>query len=179
MKTDGITSTNTLAPGDQVGISKFTDLTENFGQSSVVSTADGFPVGSLIWDDTINAAYAAAHANELSTIMNRYYAFGGPPPPVFVQPKVTGVASSFELSQNYPNPFNPSTQIDFSIPRQSNVQLKVYNSLGQVVATLVNGNLSAGLHSVTFDAGNLASGMYIYRLTAGNFTSEKKMLLLK
>ena len=180
VKTDGITSTNTLAPGDQVGISKFTDLTENFGQSSVVSTIDNFPVGSLIWDDTLNAAYAAAHSNELSTVMNRYYALvGGPPPPVFVQPKGTGVATSFELSQSYPNPFNPSTQIDFSIPQQSIVQLKVYNALGQVVATLVNGNLCAGSHSVNFDGRNLASGMYIYRLTAANFTSEKKMLLLK
>ena len=177
VKTDGITQSTVLAAGDQVGISKFTDLTENFSQSSVVSTIDDFPVGSLIWDDTLNAAYAAAHANELSTIMFRYGSLGGPR--VFVQPKVTGVASSFELSQNFPNPFNPSTQIDFSLPQQSTVQLKVYNTLGQVVATLVNGNLSAGSHSVAFDARNFASGLYIYRLTAGSFTSEKKMLLLK
>ena len=87
--------------------------------------------------------------------------------------------ASFSLSQNFPDPFNPSTQIDFSLPQQSNVQLKVYNTLGQLVTTLVNGNLSAGSHSVTFDARNLASGLYIYRLSAGNFTSVKKMLLLK
>ncbi len=174
-KTDGITNTTVLASGDQVGISKFTDLTENFSQSSVVSTIDGFPVGSLIWDDTQNAAYAAAHANELGAVMSAYYAADGP---LSVKAK-TGVATTFDLSQNYPNPFNPSTQIDFSIPQQSNVQLKVYNTLGQLVATLVNGNLSAGSHSVTFDARNLASGLYIYRLSAGNFTSVKKMMLLK
>ncbi len=87
--------------------------------------------------------------------------------------------ASFSLSQNFPDPFNPSTQIDFSLPQQSNVQLRVYNTLGQLVTTLVNGNLSAGSHSVTFDARNLASGLYIYRLSAGNFTSVKKMLLLK
>ena len=75
--------------------------------------------------------------------------------------------------------FNPSTQIDFSLPQQSIVQLKVYNTLGQVVATLVNGSLPASVHSVTFDARNLASGLYIYRLSAGNFTSVKKMMLLK
>ena len=108
--------------------------------------------------------------------MSRYLSLGGI---TAVKAAKTGVATTFELSQNYPNPFNPSTQIDFSIPQQSNVQLKVYNTLGQVVATLVNGNLSAGSHSVNFDARNLASGMYIYRLSAGNFTSVKKMLLLK
>ena len=96
-----------------------------------------------------------------------------------VKEKPAEVATVFSLAQNYPNPFNPSTQIDFSIPQQSNVQLKVYNTLGQVVATLVNGNLSAGSHSVNFDARNLASGMYIYRLSAGNYTSVKKMMLLK
>jgi len=174
-KTDGITNTTVLASGDQVGISKFTDLTENFSQSSVVSTIDGFPVGSLIWNDTQNAAYAAAHAGELGKVMSAYYAAGGP---TSVKAN-TSVATTFELSQNYPNPFNPSTQIDFSLPQQSNVQLKVYNTLGQLVATLVNGNLSAGSHSVTFDARNLASGLYIYRLSAGNFTSVKKMMLLK
>ncbi|MGA7159692.1 MAG: T9SS type A sorting domain-containing protein [Bacteroidota bacterium] len=89
------------------------------------------------------------------------------------------VPTVFNLSQNFPDPFNPSTQIDFSLPQQSNVQLKVYTTLGQLVTTLVNGNLSAGSHSATFNAQNLASGLYIYRLTAGNFTSEKKMLLLK
>ena len=175
-KTDAINASTTLAASDQVGISKFTDLTENFSQSSVVSKIDGFPVGSLIWDDTKNAAYAAAHATELSTIMSSYIAKGGV---TSVKAKTNGVATTFELSQNYPNPFNPSTQIDFSVPQQSTVQLKVYNTLGQLVATLVNGNLSAGSHSVTFDARNLASGLYIYRLSAGNFTSVKKMMLLK
>ncbi len=175
-KTDAITSGTTLASTDQVGVSKFTDLTENFSQSSVVSTIDNFPVGSLIWDDTKNAAYAAAHASELNTIMNSYFAKGGK---TAVNAPKTGVATTFELSQNYPNPFNPSTQISFSLPQQSTVQLKVYNTLGQLVATLVNGALPAGLHSVTFDARNLASGMYIYRLSAGNFTSVKKMMLLK
>ena len=96
-----------------------------------------------------------------------------------VKQHVASLATVFTLAQNYPNPFNPSTQIDFSIPQQSNVQLKVYNTLGQLVATLVNGNLSAGMHSVNFDARNLASGLYIYRLSAGNFTSVKKMMLLK
>jgi len=105
--------------------------------------------------------------------------FGGGPATVVNNIDNKNRPAIFTLQQNFPNPFNPSTQIDFSIPQQSNVQLKVYNTLGQLVTTLVNGNLSAGFHSVTFDARNLASGLYIYRLTAGNFTNVKKMLLLK
>jgi len=105
--------------------------------------------------------------------------FGGGSVTVVNNTKSKNLPAIFALQQNFPNPFNPSTQIDFSIPQQSNVQLKVYNTLGQLVTTLVNGNLSAGSHSVTFDARNLASGLYIYRLTAGNFTNVKKMLLLK
>jgi Secretion system C-terminal sorting domain len=157
------------------GITKFTDLTENFSQTTVTSTIDKFPVGSLIWSDVQNASYAAGHANELYKILSAYVAAGG----ITAVKASPTVATTFNLSQNYPNPFNPSTQIDFSVPQQSTVQLKVYNTLGQLVATLVNGNLSAGSHSVTFDARNLASGLYIYRLSAGNFTSVKKMMLLK
>lgn len=85
----------------------------------------------------------------------------------------------FALEQNYPNPFNPSTKIDYSIPMQSKVELKIYNIVGQEVATLVNEVQGAGVHSARFDATKLASGVYFYRLTAGNFTSVKKMALLK
>jgi TctA family transporter len=87
--------------------------------------------------------------------------------------------NEFRLNQNYPNPFNPSTKIDFSIPKASNVEMKVYNVLGQVLATLVNAPLAAGNHTVTFDAQNLASGVYFYSIKAGEFSSVKKMMLLK
>jgi hypothetical protein len=86
---------------------------------------------------------------------------------------------SFELGQNYPNPFNPTTGIRFQVPGTSNVRLVVYNLLGQEVAELVNGVLSAGSHSVSFDAGMLASGVYLYQLSAGTMTATKKMVLLK
>jgi hypothetical protein len=95
-----------------------------------------------------------------------------------VQP-LPGVVKAFALEQNYPNPFNPSTTIEFSIPLSAQVQLKVYNILGQEVATLVNENLKVGRHSVTFDASRLASGLYLYKINAGSFVSTKKMLLLK
>ncbi len=89
------------------------------------------------------------------------------------------VVEGFELEQNYPNPFNPTTQIDFTIPHQSDVQLTVYNMLGQQVDVLVDESLSAGTHSVTFDAANLPSGNYIYRLEAGDFSQTQHMSLIK
>jgi hypothetical protein len=88
-------------------------------------------------------------------------------------------AKSYKLYQNYPNPFNPSTTINFSLPVDGNVVLKVYNILGKEVATLMNGFERAGGKEVTFNASNLPSGMYIYTIKAGNFTSSKKMMLLK
>ncbi len=85
----------------------------------------------------------------------------------------------YELSQNYPNPFNPTTVINFALPKASDVQLTVYNILGQKVTELVNTKMVAGNHSINFNATNLASGMYIYRIKAGSFVSVKKMMLLK
>jgi hypothetical protein len=93
--------------------------------------------------------------------------------------EVPGIATTFALQQNYPNPFNPSTKIEFTIPATSLVTMKVFNILGQEVATLVNETLNVGTHRVRFDATNLATGVYIYKITAGNFVSTKKMLLLK
>jgi len=76
------------------------------------------------------------------------------------------VPEVFSLKQNYPNPFNPSTSIKFALPVDSRVSLQVYNMIGQVVATLADGNYSAGTHSVNFNAANLTSGMYIYNIKA-------------
>ncbi len=85
----------------------------------------------------------------------------------------------FSLDQNYPNPFNPTTTINYTLSKRSNVELKVYNTLGQEVITLVNGEQEVGAHSIDFNASNLASGLYIYKIQAGNFTQSKKMMLLK
>ncbi|HTX18575.1 MAG TPA: T9SS type A sorting domain-containing protein [Bacteroidota bacterium] len=87
--------------------------------------------------------------------------------------------TTYTLSQNYPNPFNPTTTINFSIQRAGVVSLKVYNILGQLVATVVNENLKVGTYSYVFDASRLASGVYFYSLNAGSFNQVKKMMLLK
>jgi photosystem II stability/assembly factor-like uncharacterized protein len=87
--------------------------------------------------------------------------------------------SKFELSQNYPNPFNPSTNIEFTLPKSEFTTLKVFNTLGQKVATLVSKKLNQRNHTYTFDGRNLASGIYYYQLVAGDYMEVKKMILLK
>jgi len=90
-----------------------------------------------------------------------------------------GTVDKYELAQNYPNPFNPSTVIRFSVPEQANVTLKIFNSIGQEVATLLNGEMSAGNHQVDFNASALSSGIYFYQISSANFTATKKMILIK
>ena len=99
--------------------------------------------------------------------------------PVSVEQVGNGVPEVYNLSQNYPNPFNPSTTINFSLPKGSNVVLKIYDVLGREVATLLNGEKPAGNYEVNFDASKLASGLYVYTINAGEFTSTKKMMLMK
>ncbi len=98
---------------------------------------------------------------------------------VGVQRQPDVVANSYSLSQNYPNPFNPSTQIKFSVAKSGFTTLKVYNILGEEVATLVSENLTPGSYSATFDASRLASGTYLYVLASGNQRLTNKMILLK
>lgn len=128
--------------------------------NSALRTASttGGPIGDLTWElaDGYNSASIVTDVKELHTL-----------------------PTEFVLNQNYPNPFNPTTKINFSILKASNVQLSVYNMLGQKVATLVNSFMNSGSYAYEFDASKLASGVYLYRLEAGNFKQEKKMMLLK
>ncbi|MFZ0389707.1 MAG: T9SS type A sorting domain-containing protein, partial [Calditrichia bacterium] len=91
----------------------------------------------------------------------------------------TQVSSVFSLEQNYPNPFNPATLIRFSLPGKDLVTLKVYNLIGQEVATLLNEPLAAGEYEINFDGMSLASGIYFYELRAGEYQSIRRMTLLK
>ena len=89
------------------------------------------------------------------------------------------VITDYALFQNYPNPFNPITTISYQIPKSGEVTIKVYDSIGKEVATLVNEEKQRGRYSVMFDASNLTSGIYFYSLTSGNFKETKKLILLK
>ena len=89
------------------------------------------------------------------------------------------VVDDFVLDQNYPNPFNPATTISFTIQADQLVSLKVFNSLGEEVRTLINSNLAKGTHSINFNAEGLSSGFYLYRLESGNQVQVRKMMLLK
>lgn len=92
----------------------------------------------------------------------------------------TGVPTAFGLQQNYPNPFNPETKINFDIPSNSSVTLKIYDIKGSLVSTIVNNQIfNAGYYSVAFNAASLPSGVYYYRIEAGSFVETKKMLLIK
>jgi hypothetical protein len=105
----------------------------------------------------------------------------------FTMPQATtqgiGIAhlapTDYSMSQNYPDPFNPTTKIEFTIMKTSDVNLRVFNLLGQTVSTLVDGRMNAGTHTVLFKANGLASGIYFYRIEAGKFVSIRKMVLMK
>ena len=98
---------------------------------------------------------------------------------VSIEEKNNNIPHELILFQNYPNPFNPVTIINYQIPVNNFVTLKLYNTLGEEIATLVNEEKPAGRYSVNFDGSSLPSGVYVYRLNAGNFTAERKMVLVK
>ena len=98
---------------------------------------------------------------------------------VSVNDKSNNIPAEFILEQNYPNPFNPSTTIRFQVPNSSFVNLKMYDIIGNEVATLVNERKPAGSYEVEFNAANLSSGIYFYKLQTGAFVETKKMILLK
>lgn len=95
------------------------------------------------------------------------------------QNTIKSYPKKFSLSQNYPNPFNPSTTIEFYLPKTSAVILKIFNILGEEVATLVSDRLSAGIYAYEWNASKLASGVYLYRLEAGGFFKTRKMVLMR
>ena len=106
-------------------------------------------------------------------------AFVGAPSVVLSVPDQPVVPGELRLEQNYPNPFNPSTTIRFSLPRHSHVSLTVFNTLGEKVATIVDGEELEGYHEVRFDAAHLASGTYLCRLRAGDLVQTRTLLLIK
>jgi photosystem II stability/assembly factor-like uncharacterized protein len=97
----------------------------------------------------------------------------------FVKEHNDEIPTNYSLSQNYPNPFNPSTTIRFAVPSPSFTTLKIYNSLGEEVAVLINKELTTGSYEIEWNAGGLPSGVYFYRIQAGYFVETKKMVLMR
>lgn len=140
----------------------------------------------------VSPAIDAGHPDSLDAVLDCYAGLGtsradlgyyggryNDMPVSVIDEVATQIPSNYELAQNYPNPFNPSTTIQFAIPKAGMVSLKIYNILGQEVATLINREMNAGFQRVNFDASNLTSGLYFYRISSGKFTDVKKMLLIK
>jgi hypothetical protein len=142
----------------------------------LTNSIEGLPLGDLNWFPTQKALWKSNQAGIMAWIFalneTKYQITS-------VEQEDGNLPLQFALEQNYPNPFNPSTEIQYSVPTSGQVTLKIFNVLGEEVATLVNGTQSAGTHAVTFDASQLSSGVYMYQIHAGANTSTRKMVLMK
>jgi sugar lactone lactonase YvrE len=154
-----------------------------------LSVNSGQKVDSLRWEYGTATAFAIPRSIAISadglTMYLGTFSTGIPAVQKFTRTSQTSVerdnqrTDGFALSQNYPNPFNPSTSISYTLPEAGMTTLKVYDMLGREVATLVNGVVSQGSHTVTFNAENLGSGVYMYELRSGNTRITNKMTLMK
>ncbi len=135
---------------------------------------DGSGGAIITWDDSRNSA-----TNSTDIYAQRVNANGTLGGTTSVNENDHSLPTTFALEQNYPNPFNPTTTIRFGLLNAAFVTLKIFNLLGQEVATLVNEKREAGQHSVQWNARDLASGVYFYRLLAGSFLETKKLILIK
>ncbi len=203
IKFNNVTITDVNADGNpgpdqgSGGSRNFGEITVNDGSGNVrVDLQDGNHLYHNMWD-----AALAGHPNYISVdsgatltslsgylyfsfsyykIIPRFGAdFVGYTPPVGINEEDNTIPDKFVVEQNYPNPFNPSTTISYSLPKEGLVSIKIYNSLGQEVTTLVHGVQRAGIHKVTFNASKLSSGVYFYRVMSENFSQVKKMMLMK
>jgi len=165
----------------EAGFKQTWPLPENlaYTDSELLTAAmGGYPLGDLNWfPDKYEQWKANQRAKEWETI-NNWLKYGSPNPSS-VKELPGALPNNYVLEQNYPNPFNPVTNIKYSIPKAGFVTLKVYNLLGQEVATIFEGNQNAGNYIATFDASNLSSGVYMYRLESENVSITKKLVLIK
>lgn len=148
------------------------DLSYN-NTNLLTAATNGFPVGDLNWFPTIKTQWLAQRDAEYAAIHSALQTG------VLGVKELGGLPVDFKLQQNYPNPFNPTTNITFSLPKAGNVTLKVYDAIGNEVATLINGYLTAQSYNAEFNAAGVASGVYIYKLEYDNRSFSKKMVLMK
>jgi photosystem II stability/assembly factor-like uncharacterized protein len=153
-------------------IHRSTDCGATWTQEFSDTAAGGFSHVSFVTSGSLARGWAVSG-------LGMIYSYVNPVTPTDVESAGAGLPSIFVLEQNYPNPFNPSTTIRYSLPRKSMVQLAVFNTLGQHVATLVQREMEAGYHGVRFDATGFSSGVYFYRLQAGDIVQTHKMLVVR
>lgn len=192
--TSKVFTQDTLTLNLLVGDSKAVPLTvrlyyslddgQNFTQfDSYTTTTDTVSRGRLIHLDSLgnstNAVIKVQVDDGKSTSSDQTYQFKKQSATSAVGRTRGELPRSFTLDQNYPNPFNPSTIIRYGLPHSGIVTLKVFNTLGQEVVTLVHGQQDAGSYEVKFDGSAVASGIYFYRIQAGSFVQTKKLLLLR
>ena len=136
--------------------------------------------GHGYWVKTNQTGKLIMNATSTSSIANRIKIVpdgeSPPQPPISIEKQLP---RDYTVDQNYPNPFNSSTVIHYQLPERTWVRLRVFNLLGQEVATLLEGIQEPGLKSIEFKDDNLQSGVYYYELIAGNFKETKKMILIK
>lgn len=166
---------------------------EGFPSAPLVAGPDGGwaymnfgNVANIATGDTAYVWLAYTHGRDLDEVDDRLDAallkaeeIGIVGDPVSVDPENGELPATARLEQNYPNPFNPSTTIGFELQEAADTRLSVFDLSGREVATLVNSRLSAGTHSVSFDASGLASGIYVYRLQTGEISLTRRMTLIK
>jgi hypothetical protein len=154
------------------------------GSGGGIGGADGVPAGSILAKCDVaeilvyNVALSDSARRNIEHYLAMKYGLPWPSTGVVGHPK-GNLPERFVLEQNYPNPFNPSTTIQYALPIRSHVTLTVFNTLGERVATLVQGEEEAGNYEVQFKASNLASGVYFYRLQTGSYVDTKKLLLIR
>tara|TARA_R110002050_G_scaffold96267_2_gene200258 strand:- start:7814 stop:10513 length:2700 start_codon:yes stop_codon:yes gene_type:complete len=179
--------TAVLATVPSNGASTATDVTLPFSLVDGLLASEGLTVGqnkSFLWNVRVS------DGSDTLDVHGAYGNFGDDFSPIYrfitlergsatSNEEIAGLPEKFSLNQNYPNPFNPTTNISFDLPNSATVTLEVFDMLGRKVATIVNEQLTAGTHNVSFDAARYASGMYIYRIQAGTFASTRKMMLIK
>jgi hypothetical protein len=169
-----------------------TEYTVNDGTGGVVVQHSGRNRYSNVAADTVFGKTIFQVGNKIGSLTGivyysfNQYKFVPRTDADFVDVVLTSVAeksreipSAYALDQNFPNPFNPSTTIQYALPHAGNTTLKVYNILGQQVASLVNEFQAPGKYTVKFDASSMASGVYFYRVQSGSYSAIKKMMLIK
>lgn len=192
--------------GDSYGSMVKSDIYDNvyvtgYVGSQNLATVKWDKFGNKIWDNTYGGN--AYDGKSIAVDYNGYAYVTGtgygdnydyvttkyiPPPccgqltvqnPNGTENQIKNIPASYSLGQNFPNPFNPATMIKYAIPRACQVDISVYDLLGQKVASLVNEHKDAGYYDIRFDGTKLSSGVYIYKIIAGSYTDMKKMVLMK